>query len=56
MNDLDSGINSEVSKFADDTEVGRVIRTDQDASELQGDLMTGRGSGRWSLISESLVY
>ncbi len=33
--DLDS---SEVYKFADDTKVGRVIRTEQNASELQGDL------------------
>ncbi len=38
INDLDSGISSDVSKFADDTKVGRVIRTDQDASELQDDL------------------
>ncbi len=37
-NDVDSGISSEISKFADNTKVGRVIRTDQDASELQGDL------------------
>ncbi len=28
----------EVSKFADDTKVGKIIRTDQDATELQGDL------------------
>ncbi len=38
INDLDSGIRSEVSKFADDTKVGKVIRTDRDARELQGDL------------------
>ncbi len=38
INDLDFGIGSEVSKFADDTKVGKVIRTDQDARELQGDL------------------
>ncbi len=38
INDLDTGISSEVSKFADDTKVGKVIRTDQDALELQGDL------------------
>ena len=38
INDLDSGISSEVSKFADDTKVGKIIRTDQDARELQGDL------------------
>ncbi len=37
INDLDLGIVSEVSKFADDTKVGKVIRTDQDARELQGD-------------------
>ncbi len=34
INDLDSGIRSDVSKFADNTKVGRVINTDQDASEL----------------------
>ncbi len=38
MNDLDVGISSEVSKFADDTKVGRVIRTEKDAKELQGHL------------------
>lgn len=38
INDLDSSISSEVSKFADDTKVGRVIRTHQDARKLQGDL------------------
>ncbi len=38
INDLDSGISSEVSKFADDTKVGKIIRTGQDARELQGDL------------------
>ncbi len=37
-NDLDSGVCSEVRKFADDTKVGKVIRTNQDARELQGDL------------------
>ncbi len=38
INDLDSGISGEDSKFADDTKVGKVIRTDQDARELQNDL------------------
>ncbi len=38
INDLDSGISSEVSKFMDNTKGGRVIRTDQDASELHCDL------------------
>ncbi len=31
-------ISNEVSKFADDTKVGKVIWTGQDARELQGDL------------------
>ncbi len=38
INDLDSGISSEISKFADDTKIGKVITTDQDARTLQGDL------------------
>ncbi len=38
INNLDSGIRIEVSKFADDTKVGKVVRTDQDVRELQGDL------------------
>ncbi len=38
INDLDSRISSEVGKFADNTKSGRIIRTVQDASELQGDL------------------
>ncbi len=32
------GISSKVSKYADDTKIGRVIRTNQDDNELQGDL------------------
>ncbi len=35
--DLGGATCSEVSKFADETKVGKVIRTDQDARELQGD-------------------
>ncbi len=38
INDLDFGISSEVSKFADDIKVGKVIRTEQNASDLQGHL------------------
>ena len=38
INDLDTGISSDVSKFADDTKIGRVIESDQDASILQGEL------------------
>ncbi len=35
--DLGGATCSEVSKFADETKVGKVIRTDQDARVLQGD-------------------
>ncbi len=35
---LDTGISSDVSKFADDTKIGRVIRSNQDASILQNEL------------------
>ena len=38
INDLDSGISSDISKFADDTKVGRLIRTETDAIALQEDL------------------
>ena len=38
INDLDTGISSDVSKFADDTKIGSVIESDQDASILQGEL------------------
>ena len=38
INDLDSGISSDVSKFADDTKIGRVIRSDTDVIALQTDL------------------
>ncbi len=61
ISDLESGIRREVCKFADDTKVGKVIRRDQDARELQGDLdglgyMIGQGNGRWNLILESVVH
>ena len=38
INDLDTGISSDVSKFADDTKIGRVIESDQDAAILQEEL------------------
>ena len=38
INDLDSGISSDVSKFADDTKIGRKITSDHDAIALQTDL------------------
>jgi hypothetical protein len=38
INDLDVGINSSISKFADDTKIGRVINTAEDNIALQEDL------------------
>ena len=38
INDLDSGISSDISKFADDTKIGRVITSHQDAGILQNEL------------------
>ena len=35
---LDSGISSGVSKFADDSKIGRIIRSESDVKDLQGDL------------------
>ncbi len=34
---VDSGISSDASKFADDTKTGRVIRLDSDVTALQTD-------------------
>ena len=38
INDLDSGVSSHLSKFADDTKIGRIIRSDEDTMALQADL------------------
>ncbi len=38
INDLITGISSDVSKFPDDTKIGRVIESDQDAAVLQEEL------------------
>ena len=38
INDLDSEISSDVSKFADDTKIGRLIRSESDVIALQADL------------------
>ena len=37
-NDVDGGINSDINKLADDTKIGRLIRSDSDAIALQADL------------------
>ncbi len=39
INDLDRGVTSDVSKFADNTKIGRLIRSDRDASVMQEELM-----------------
>ena len=39
INDLEIGINSDISKFADDTKIGRPIVNDDDARVLQEDLV-----------------
>ena len=37
INDLDTGITSRISKFADDTKMGRVIEAESDRERLQED-------------------
>ena len=38
INDLDSGISSDISKFADDSKKYTIIRSQFDVKDLQGDL------------------
>ena len=38
INDLDAGITSRISKFADDTKMGRVIEAESDRERLQENL------------------
>ena len=38
INDLDNGISSDISKFADDSRIGRIIRSESDVKDLQRDL------------------
>ncbi len=38
INDQDTRISSDVSKFAGDTKIGRVVKSDQDADVLQDGL------------------
>ncbi len=50
INDLDTGISNYVSKFVDDTKIGRVIESDQNAAVLQEEL--GKlydWAGKWQM-------
>ena len=38
INDLKAGISSDISKFADDTKIGRPIKNKEDIRRLQEDL------------------
>ena len=38
INDLATGINSDISKFADDTKIGKLVKNIDDARMLQDDL------------------
>ena len=38
INNLDSGVSSEISKFTDDSKISKIIRSESDVKELQGDL------------------
>ena len=50
INDLDSGISSDVSKFADDTKIGKLIRSDSDVIDLQADLdKMSEWTNRWQM-------
>ena len=35
INDLDNGISSDISKFADDSKISRIIRSESDVKDLQ---------------------
>ncbi len=50
INDLDTGISTDVSKSTDDTEIGRIVESDKDAAILQEEL--GRlydCAGKWQM-------
>ena len=50
INDIDIGITSRISKFADDTKIGRVIETDIDIAALQKDLDNlNEWSDKWQM-------
>ena len=38
INDLDNGISSDISKFADDSKIGRISKSESDVKDLQRNL------------------
>ena len=59
INDLDSGISSDISKFADNMKIGRIIRSDSDAITLHADfdrLNERTDNGECSLILINVKY
>lgn len=50
INDLETGINSDIGKFADDTKIGRPVANDNDARMLQEDLdRLSEWSEKWQM-------
>ena len=50
INDLDSGISSDISKFSDDSKIGRIIKAESDVKDLQEDLhRLNELVGKWQM-------
>ncbi len=50
INDVDVGFNNLISKFADDTEIGKLVLTDEDRQSLQKVLyIISSWSERWEM-------
>ena len=50
MNDLELGVSSEVARFADDTKLFKVVKTQRDCEELQRDLSKlGEWASKWQM-------
>ena len=50
INDIDQGVTSMISKFADDTKVGRTILDKNDIVDLQNDLrLLGKWADKWQM-------
>ena len=50
INDIDEGVKSSISKFADDTKIGRTILGEKDRIELQNDLkLLGQWAEKWQM-------